>query len=247
MVLFAVLAAVVGVSSALASGGSITAFKVTSTLDGKKVLPLQIRWIGRPQIALSQVTKVEFLVDGHWLWTEHQAPYVYGGNDGSDENWLFTSFLKPGRHSFTVRVFTKSGTTGTDTVRARVIQAPPPPPELAGTWKHHVTGSCGACDRNHNETVSISTTGWGFTPHATTDKWDARYLPDTKVVFGPLVVLPGMSPGQRQGGFCNGIDPFHTWTYTVASDDNSFQLQPVGKDPCPDRQHGLEGAWTRVG
>lgn len=181
------------------------------------------------------------------MWTEHQTPYYYGGNDGRYANWLNTSFLKPGLHTFTARVFASGGSTGTDNVSARVIQAPPPPAALAGTWKHHVNGGCGACDKHGDVTVSISTTGWGLTPHATTDKWDARYLSGSRVVFGPIVVLPHMSAGQRLGGFCNGLDPLHTWTYAVAADGQSFQLHPVGKDPCSDRQHGLDGTWTRAG
>jgi len=248
MIPLVLLSAVVGVSSAVASGRSATPFKVTSSLDGKTVLPLRIRWIARPDISTSQVKKVEFLVDGHWLWTERQAPYVYGGNDGSYGNWLVTSFLKPGPHAFTVRVFTNGGPTETDNVQARVIQAPPPPTELAGKWKHHLSAStCGAspglCDKNGDITDSITILGWGTPPG---DYWDARYEAGGKVVFGPEVVNPHMSAGARLGGFCNSIDPLHTWTYTVASDDQSFQLNPVGKDPCPDRQHGLEGTWTRV-
>jgi hypothetical protein len=43
------LAAVVGVSSALA-GVSDTSFTVTSSLDGKSVLPVRSRWIAYPQI-----------------------------------------------------------------------------------------------------------------------------------------------------------------------------------------------------
>jgi hypothetical protein len=54
-----------------------------------------------------------------------------------------------------------------------------------------------------------------------------------------------MSAGARQRGFCNAIDPFHTWRYTVASDDQSFQLSSVGADPSKTRQLGLEGTWTR--
>lgn len=233
----ALLAGVIGVSSAFASGGSIQSFKVTSTLDGKKVLPLRSHWKATPHISASQVKKVEFLVDGHWLWTEHQTPYYYGGggNEGNKANWLITSFLKPGRHTFTVKVFASGGSTASDNVHARVIQAPPPPSELAGTWKHTVDGK--------TITLSITTLGWG----SPRDKFDARYEAGGKIVFGPLVVFPQMSPGARLGGFCNGIDPLHTWTYTAAADDQSFQLQPVGKDPCPDRQQGLQGTWTRVG
>jgi hypothetical protein len=247
VVTLALFAVLVGLWSAVASGGSVTPFKVTSTLDAKNVLPLRSRWQATPYIPTSKVKKVEFLIDGHWVWTEIQAPYFYGGNEGGRGNWLITSFLKPGAHTFTVKVFAKSGGTATDTIHARVIEAPPPPSELAGKWKHHVSPSgCGPgfCDKNGDITESITILGWGTPPG---DYWDARYKSGGKLVFGPWVVNPQMSAGARLGGFCNGIDPFHTWSYTVAPDGKSFQLNPVGKDPCSDRQNGLEGTWTRVG
>src|SRR5262249_29626764 len=77
----ALLVAVVAVSSASASGGSVQPFKVTSTLDGKKVLPLRIRWIARPHISTSKVAKVDFLIDRGRIRTDRQAPYVYGGDN----------------------------------------------------------------------------------------------------------------------------------------------------------------------
>lgn len=250
-VVLCLVTAVVGVVLTVASTAApaATAFKVTSTLDGKKVLPLRIRWKATPHISTSQVKKVEFLIDGHWLWTEHSAPYYYGGNEGNRGNWLITSFLKPGRHTFTARVFTIGGPTESDNVQARVIQAPPPPSELAGTWKHHLSSSTckaarGFCDKNGDHSASITILGWGTPPG---DFWDARYESGTRVVFGPWLILPHMSAGARLGGFCNGIDPYHAWTYTIASDDQSFQVHPIGTDSCPDRQNLLEGTWTRVG
>ena len=41
-----------------------------------------------------------------------------------DGNWLVTSFLKPGAHTFTVRVITSGGNTATDTVQASVTVPP---------------------------------------------------------------------------------------------------------------------------
>jgi hypothetical protein len=220
--------------------GSAAPLEVTSTLDGKTVLPIRIQWIARPEIAASKVAAVDFLIDGHWAWTEHHTPYYYG----SDGSWLITRFLKPGLHTFTVRARSTSGQAASDTVKARVVEAPPLPTDLAGTWTHHVNGACGPC-RNHQETVTTTAAGWGFRPGH--DKFDADYLPGGRVVFGPWVVMPGMSAGARLGGFCNGVDPFHTWRYTVAADKRSFELHPVGTDPCPDRQQLLEGTWTRLG
>lgn len=39
---------------------------------------------------------MDFLIDGHQLWVEHNTPYFYG----DDGNYLVTSFLKPGKHIF---------------------------------------------------------------------------------------------------------------------------------------------------
>ena len=84
------LAGVVAVSSALA-GRSDTGLTVTSTLDGKTVLPVRIQWIATPENA-QNVSEVDYFIDGFHAWTEHKAPYYYG----SDNNRLVTSFLKPG-------------------------------------------------------------------------------------------------------------------------------------------------------
>src|SRR5207249_126466 len=97
------LAGVVAVSSALA-GRSDTSLTVTSSLDGKTVLPLRSHWIASPKLDPSQgqVAEVDYLIDGYHAWTAHSARYYYGG----DENWLVTTVLKPGLHTFTVRAVT---------------------------------------------------------------------------------------------------------------------------------------------
>src|SRR5258705_10912688 len=81
------------------SGGGEGAppFGVTSTLDGKTVLPHRIHWIARPSGA--SITEVDFLIDGRKAWVERERPYTYG----DDGNWLVTSALSPGKHRFTVR------------------------------------------------------------------------------------------------------------------------------------------------
>ena len=77
-----------------------TPFKVSSTLDGKTVLPHRIHWLGYPSLAHADVVKVEFLIDGKLAWVEHSAPYVYGSDDnGRNEGYLVTSWLTPGQAS----------------------------------------------------------------------------------------------------------------------------------------------------
>ncbi len=102
-----VVVCLVAVASAAARSGAGDAepFVVGSTLDGKNVLPHRIRWVGRPKLPASQISKVEFIIDGKVRWVEQNPPYTYG----DDSNWLVTSWLSPGRHRFTVRAKTRDG------------------------------------------------------------------------------------------------------------------------------------------
>jgi hypothetical protein len=229
---------VVGLSSALARGDP-RRFTVTSTLDGKTVLPLRIHWIARPQhIALAKITKVDYLIDGRRAWTEHHPPYYYGDNG----NWLVTAFLDPGLHTFTVRAVTKSGLTATDSVKARVMAAPAPPAKLAGAWTRMVTkddlkkGPPGPPPGRW--TITVSSVGWAVGPG---DNFDVRYLANGNVVMGPEVV----TPTRQSGAFC-GVDPLHEWKVALSADDKSMTLDPVGHDNCGDRVAIMQGTWSRT-
>jgi hypothetical protein len=134
------LCAVVAVSSA-AAGRHAPRLTVSSTIDGKKVLPLRTRWTARVNPS-SSIARVDFLIDGKVRWIEHQAPYNYGRDDEHGHlGFLITTWLKPGRHTFSARAVDKSGQTGTDRVVARVLPAPAPPPSLAGMWTRTVTSA----------------------------------------------------------------------------------------------------------
>ena len=242
VLLLVLLAAVVGVSSALARGDP-KSFTVSTTLDGKTVLPLRIRWQAQPQhVALAQVREVDYLIDGRRAWVEHHSPYFYGSNEGSYGNWLVTSFLTPGVHTFAVRAVTRSGKTATDTLKARVLPAPAPPAKLAGAWTRLVT----AADLKKGPpgppagrwTITISSVGWAVAPG---DDFDVRYLQNGNVVMGPEID----TPTQRSGGFC-GVDPLHEWQVALSSDDQSMTLDPVGHDGCGDRVAIMQGTWARA-
>jgi hypothetical protein len=118
-----------------ASNGPATAstakLTVTSTLDGHTALPHRIHWQALPSGPSFDVSEVDYLIDGKQVWVEQNTPYFYG----SDGNYLVTSFLKPGKHVFTVRAIDVSGHVATDTVTATVPPALSPPAALAGTWK----------------------------------------------------------------------------------------------------------------
>src|SRR5262249_47941747 len=125
----ALLAGVVAVSSALA-GRSDTTFTVASSIDGKTVLPLRSHWIASPTDTQS-IDHVDFFIDGYHAWTQHQAPWYFGGQG----NWLITTFLKPGTHKFVVRAYDAANQTAVDTVQAQVLTAPKPPAKLGGSWQ----------------------------------------------------------------------------------------------------------------
>jgi hypothetical protein len=240
--LLVLLSAVVAVSSALA-GGDPKPFTVTSTLDGKTVLPLRIRWQAHPQhVPLAQIREVDYLIDGRRAWVEHHPPYFYGSNEGNYGNWLVTSFLSPGVHRFTVRAVTRSGRRATDTLKARVVPAPSPPAKLAGAWTRIVT----AADLKKGPpgppagrwTITVTSLGWATGPG---DNFDVRYLPSGNVVMGPEVD----TPSRQSGAFC-GVDPLHEWRVALSADDQSMTLDPVGHDGCGDRVAIMQGTWARA-
>jgi hypothetical protein len=140
-VLLVALTFVIGISSA-AAGAERQPFKVRSTLDGKRVLPLRMHWLAYPKLPASKISRVEFLIDGKVRWIEQNAPYNYG-SDAPDGHlgFLITTWLKAGRHTFTARAVDTSGRTATDTVTARVLSAPAPPATLAGRWTRTVSAA----------------------------------------------------------------------------------------------------------
>jgi hypothetical protein len=257
------LGGVLAVSSAL-GGNEAKRFAVTSSLDGKKVLPLRVHWIARlHHISPSQVLEVDYFIDGKKAWDEKSPPYYYGGYSTqfpTDAPWhggnrLVTSFLTPGFHAFTVRVLRLTGRALIDTVKARVVAAPSPPQDLAGAWARMVTpddlkkGPVGPPPGTW--TLHVTSAGWGGDGSSTTippnepgwggnDRWDVRYLKNGNVVMGPEVV----TPANQVTGFC-GVDQPHTWTVMLSSDDQTMRLDPVDTDRCGVRVALLQGTWTR--
>jgi hypothetical protein len=222
----ALLTAVVAASSALA-GRNDTGFTVTSTLDGKTVLPVRSQWIATPQNA-QNVMEVDYFIDGYHAWTEHTPPYVYG----SDNNLLVTTFLKPGLHTFTVRAVTADNQIATDTVKAQVVAPPPPPAKIAGAW---TLKKATHAQRPPVNTFTITAKGWTIGPNF---RLDAQYLPSGNVVIGDSILN---RPGRP--GICSG-QPHQRWKVTVSPDDKTMRLDPIGSDSCGIRLAVLQGTWT---
>jgi len=226
---------------------------VASTLDGQTTLPHRITWQATPSVPESQVSEVDFLIDGQLTFVERHAPYTFGRDGG----YLITSFLTPGEHSFTVRVNTVGGQSAEATVKAAVEAAPAPPNALTGTsWTHTMTAS----DRNKATSsepppagdwaLTIDSVGWMFhDPAGGGQLWDIAYQSDGKVELRTTIESPPLLDVQHEtltgGSICEEPDAPFLWTYTIGDGGKTLTLHPSGDDPCGDRVAILEGTWTR--
>lgn len=241
-------------------------FNVASTLDGKRVLPHRIRWVALPALSASRVKEVEFRIDGRLAWSESKPPYTYADDGG----YLVTSFLKPGKHSFAVRVIPSAGHPATDTVIARVLPAPPVPAALAGTWRRTITDTSGAPSPGSagNPTSTLTPTGtyritfdrrWIHDEFPCTTSpckyvgstgaggefdsdWDPRAT--TFHVQGEVTFRIASDTARLAGWWCESGGPSANYTWSVSG--NTLTLAPVGgHDPCAIRGFIWSGTWTR--
>ena len=217
------LAFVVAVASGLARSVANTGFTVTSSLDGKTVLPVRSHWSAYPQIDSSQgqVAEVDYLIDGFHAWTAHNSPWYFGDSG----NWLVTTILKPGLHKFTVRAVVAPDNVAVDKFQARVLSPPKPPARLAGSWSRA------------GRTLFIAKTGWTIGPNQI---FDARYLANGNAVLGPEIV-----DRPEQPPTC-GANPPQSWKLVLSTSGKRMQLRPIGSDPCRARLAVLQGTWKRV-
>jgi hypothetical protein len=226
-----VLLACAVAASAAAAGGRKQEFNVGSTTAGKTVLPHRIHWLGFPRIPEPKVKEVDFLIDGKLCWVEHHAPYTYG----YDDNYLVTSWLKPGRHTFTVRVIATDRSRGMTSTIARVLTAEAPPAKLAGSWKRSVKG--------RTWRVTVDKIGWRFSgPGGAGDLVDVGYLsPGLLEARGGIHTSPG---NDREGNnWCN--EPFQPvgYSWSVQGDDLTMTL--TGPKRCDGQSEVWAGRWTR--
>ena len=259
----------VGAATGAASGKP---FKVTSTLDGKTVLPHRIHWIAAPTLSASKIREVDFLIDGKVRWIEHHSPYVYSDNDGPHRGYLVTSWLKPGKHRFTVRAVTRSGHSATDTVVARVRQAPAVPKTLAGTWQRTISDTSGAPKPGSPGNPTDSLTPPGTYKLMFERRWiqdvfpcdtsPCRFNPKTGAggegtsdwtpgastfaVRGPVTFRVFHNTDRLGGWWCWMDGPSATYTWSVSG--STLTLAPVGgHDACGIRGFIWAGEWTRGG
>jgi hypothetical protein len=234
---------------AASSAAGSAKLSVTSTLDGHAALPLRIHWQAFPSAPAADVSEVDFLIDGRLGWVEHSTPYFYG----DDGNWLVTSFLKRGEHTFTVRVIDADGHTATDTVKASVTAPTAPPPALRGvTWTRLVTPADVQKATSDQPPppgrwrLRISPMGWQLhDPTGGGALFDVSYRPDGSLQMRPTIEYPPY-PNSNNGGFCGDTDPLWAWAYSVGDGGKTLTLRPAGHDPCGDRIAILAGTWTRA-
>ncbi len=231
-------------------------FSVTSTLHGKKVLPHRIAWVARAAGA----TEVKFLIDGKVRWIEHTPPYSYSDDGG----YLVTSWLSPGPHRFTVRAESYRGEKASETVVARVVAAPDPPSELAGTWQRNIPNQVPAdpgCapdpnpaglytlifDRRWIESINPGT----FDPVKSPQTFagyivDNDWIPGPKTfqIAGSVTINIFRDDDPRGGWWCHPWGPTATYAWSVNGD--TLTLAPLGRDPVNQRAGVFTGTWTRV-
>jgi hypothetical protein len=219
-----------------------------SSITAHAALPHRIRWIATPSVPADQISEVDFLIDGRRRWLEHNPPYYYG----HDGNFLVTSFLSPGSHSFTVKATTMTGKSASTTVTANVQAAPPPPRALAGTWKRFKKQTDPSAPPSGYWRLVINQVGWRIDDTSGGGNMlDVAYLSP-----GLVEVRTGMATGhdtvvgggadEDLNGFCNngpGMPARYRWSVT----DSRLRFRYISGHACPGFTPFLTGtAWQPV-
>jgi hypothetical protein len=261
----------VAAGAAVADGASGPPFTVSSTLDGKTVLPHRIHWLGRTSLPAAKVSEVQFLIDGGKpRWVEQTPPYTFGDDfEGQHRGFLVTSWLTPGRHRFTVRALAVDGRTAERTVVARVVASPNPPQALAGTWQRTVADTSGAPTPGSagNPTDTLTPAGtyrmvidrrWiqvrfpGAYHSPDSDDTGAGWILDSDYSVDPTsfrvygaVTFETHHNQAELGWWCWPDGPVTDYAWSVSG--ATLTLRPKrGKDPCGVRGFIWAGEWTRV-
>jgi hypothetical protein len=254
--------------AAAAPAQHATTYKVTSTLDGKKVLPRRIVWTVNVSPAFPKSGVVDFLIDGKTVGFNYiKTSETYPDTGG----YLVTTWLNPGTHTFTSRVRPpgQSHVMIDDTVTATTVAPPAPPAALAGTWERTVSDVSGApkAGSSGNPTGTPAPAGTyklTFDSRWIQAKFPGAYQPNGKNGEGMIIDNdwnPGVDSFKAYGGVqwkvLQRIDPEGGWwcyaggpagTYDWSISGNTLTLTPAGgSDPCGIRNFIWPGQWTRVG
>jgi hypothetical protein len=235
----AALAALLLLSLAIGSAGVAGGVSITSSLDGKKVLPHRIHWVAHPSVPASQVAEVKL------VWIEQKPPYYYG----QDGNWFVTAWLKPGLHRFTAEVGTKSGERALDTVTARTVAPPAAPKPLVGKWTRTVTAQeAGSGTPAGMWKLKIDGSGWQiWDPQNGRNYIDVAYMSGQRFQSrGGIWTNPKHSDGGN--GWCEETNSPVNYTWSLSGGTLTVTLR--GIDRCGDanaKQHFIwAGDWKRT-
>ncbi len=211
-------------------------------------MPHRIHWVARPSPG-TDISEVDYLIDGKQLWVEHNAPYFYG----DDSNYLVTSFLEPGKHDFTVRAIDFEGQTATDSITATVPPAPSPPSALAGAWAGLRRPEAGGAPGGRWHLI-ISSAGWQIEeptrPGSGGNRVDVAYLSP-----GLVEIRTGMATGHDVAagapvdddlnGWCNN-EPGSPARYRWSVSGTHLRFTFASGHPCPGFTEFLTASWIRA-
>jgi hypothetical protein len=241
---------VVGLAIGIAAASAAAApaakrFTVRSTLRGRTVLPHRIHWYAYPSLPSSKIVAVDFLIDGRLRWVEHNAPYDYGFNG----NYLVTSWLKPGRHRFTVVAHANDGRRARRSVTANVLPAAPPPAPLDGTWTRTMTPAQTQGQPAGTWILKINKIGWWIKvpdggPGA--NLIDVAYLQEGLLESrGGIWTKPNPPNNPTQGnGWCD--EPFQPVQYQWSVSETTLTLTLAGPARCDGESVIWAGTWTHA-
>lgn len=228
-------------ATGIAVASHATTFTVSSTLTGRQVLPHRIHWLGKPSLPESQIREVEFLIDGRRAWVEHHAPYSYG----YDGNYLVTSWMTPGLHTFAVVAVATDGQRATVSSKARTLRSAQPPAVLAGSWRRTVSlREAGPAGRAGIWTLTVDRVGWRLLDPSRRRGAliDVAYLsPATLEARGGIATRNG--DPRENNPWCD--EPFQPVRYhwRVAADRLTLAL--AGPSRCDGQARLWAGDWTR--
>jgi hypothetical protein len=239
-------------------------FRITSSIDGKKVLRIKSRWLAYPKVPSAKVAEVDFLIDGKLRCVEHYAPYNFGSDDLHGHfGWLFTTWLTPDKHRFTARATLINGKKASDTVVARVLPAPEPPSALAGRWQRTVTeeevakvdpSSAGDLPTGKWALVFDHIGAWSLDPKGSGVVDHANIHAKTLVVDGAISMWPyGAGHGKlnRYGHSDIGAGwredgPPGSYRWSVSGNKLTLTAIKETSGPFLVRRAVWDGTWTRV-
>jgi hypothetical protein len=239
VVLAALAGAVAVTGSAIAS--RTTSFTVSSTLSHKPVLPHRIHWLGKPSLPPSQIREVDFLIDGMRSWVEHHAPYSYG----YDGNYLVTSWLRPGLHTFTVVAVASNGRRARISSQAETRPAKAPPAALAGSWHRHLsTADARGSGPAGTWTLTVSSVGWRILDPTRRRGAliDVAYLAKNVIEARGGIATREHDP-RENNPWCD--EPFQPVRYHWHVAAGRLSLTIAGPRRCDGQSRVWAGDWTR--